>query len=101
LQHDFDGSVYASKIVSVHLDKIGAAPVVIMPNPFSNSFVLTKLYAEKATVSIYDAIGRLLEQKVSNEGELSITLGETLANGSYIVQYTTATSAFALHVQKR
>ena len=101
IQHDFDGTLSSSKIVSVRLDKTGSAPVVIMPNPFSSSFVLTKVYAEKATVFVYDALGRLLDQKVTNEGELTITLGETLATGSYVVQYTTSASSYSLHVQKR
>jgi len=101
LQHDFDGTIKASKIISVRLDKTGSAPIVIMPNPFSSSFTLTKVYAEVATVSVYDVLGRLLEQKVTNGGELSITLGETLSNGSYIVQYATATNSYTLHVEKK
>ena len=60
-------------------------PVAILPNPFSRVFTLTKLYSEKATVSVYDALGRLLEQKMLNEGELSVVLGGTLATGSNIV----------------
>ena len=101
LQHDFDGTIKASKIISVRLDKIGSAPIVIMPNPFSSSFTLTKVYAEVATVSVYDVLGRLLEQKITSEGELSITLGEALSNGSYIVQYATTTNSYTLHVEKK
>ena len=101
LQYDFDGTISASKIISVRLDKTGSAPILIMPNPFSNSFTLTKMYAEVATVSVYDVLGRLLEQKVTTEGELSITLGEALSNGSYIVQYATTTNSYTLHVEKK
>jgi len=101
LQHDFDGTIKSSKIISVRLDKTGSAPIVIMPNPFSSSFTLTKVYPESATVSVYDVLGRLLEQKVTTEGELSLTLGESLSNGSYFVQYLTDKDSYTLRVEKK
>ncbi len=101
LQHDFDGTVSASQIIAVRLDKIGTVPVVVMPNPFSGSFTLTKIYPEAATVSVYDVLGRLLEQKSSNETETNLVLGESLSIGSYILKYATSTSSYTLRVEKK
>ena len=101
VQHDFDGTVAYSKIVVVHFDKAGATPVIIAPNPFSNSFVLTKIFSETATVSVYDILGRLLEQKITTPEESSIELGQNLANGSYVVQYLTGSNAYTIHVEKK
>ncbi|MDB5257825.1 MAG: hypothetical protein JWM14_2520 [Chitinophagaceae bacterium] len=100
-QHDYDGTISYSKIVAVHFDKAGSTPVVVAPNPFSSSFVLSKIFSEAATVSVYDIYGRLLEQKVTSAEEFSLTLGEGLANGSYIVQYLTGSNAYTIHVEKK
>jgi hypothetical protein len=101
LQHDFDGTASASKIVTVSLNRTGSLPVVIMPNPFSSSFVLTKFNAEKANVLIYDMLGRIVEQSETLDGELRLEMGSTLITGSYIIQYVTGSSAYTLRVEKK
>jgi Secretion system C-terminal sorting domain len=101
VQHDYDGTISFSKIIAVSFDKTGSTPVWIAPNPFSSSFTLSKIFAESATISVYDVYGRLLEQKVTNAEATSITLGENLANGSYIVQYLTGSNAYTMHVEKK
>jgi len=100
-QHDYDGTISYSKIIAVHFDKAGSTPVLVAPNPFSSSFVLSKIFSEAATVSVYDVYGRLLEQKETSAEEFSVTLGEGLANGSYIVQYLTGANNYTLHVEKK
>lgn len=100
-QHDFDGTISYSKIISVHFDKLGGAPILIAPNPFSNSFTVSKIFDEAATVSVYDVYGRLLEQKATSAAETSISLGESLANGSYIVQYLTGSNNYTMHIEKK
>ncbi len=100
-QHDFDGKTALSHVISVSLDQLIRVPVVVAPNPFSSSFVLTKLRAEQATVSVYDIFGRLVEQKNTTDGEASVELGTSLANGSYIVQYLTTTESHTLRVEKK
>lgn len=101
LQRDFDGATQSSSIVTVYLDKTYASPIAVMPNPFSTSFTLTKLRLEQATISVYDVYGRLVEQKNTTDGEASLELGASLANGSYIVQYLTATESHTLRVEKK
>ncbi|MDF2456202.1 MAG: hypothetical protein K0R51_2195 [Cytophagaceae bacterium] len=101
IQHDFDGTQASSKIIAVHFGKSMGAPVLIAPNPFSSSFVLSKIYDEEATVTVYDIYGRIVEQKNTTAAETTISLGENLANGSYIVQYLTGSNAYTIHVEKK
>ncbi len=101
LQHDYDGTITASQVISVRLNKTGAVPFIVAPNPFSSSFVLHKMYDEVATVSVYDALGRLREQKVSNEGEQTLILGENLSKGAYIIHYATTMNVYTFHVEKQ
>ncbi|MDB5258362.1 MAG: hypothetical protein JWM14_3057 [Chitinophagaceae bacterium] len=101
IQHDFDGASDASNIVTVQLDKAFNAPIAIAPNPFNESFVLTKFNDEKASVIVYDLLGRIVEQKSSSETELVIQLGAGLSNGTYIVEYITAESSYTARVEKQ
>ena len=100
-QHDYDGTITFSKIISVHFDKTGSAPILIAPNPFSSSFIISKIFDEAATVSIYDIYGRLLEQKTTSATENVISLGDSLANGSYIVQYLTGSNSYTILIEKK
>lgn len=100
-QHDYDGTISYSKIISVHFDKTGSAPILIAPNPFSSSFTVSKIFDEAATISVYDVLGRLLEQKTTSAAETTISLGESLVNGSYIVQYLTGSRTYTLHIEKK
>ncbi|MBC7487205.1 MAG: T9SS type A sorting domain-containing protein [Cytophagaceae bacterium] len=101
IQHDKDGTQTSSKIIAVHFNKLSGAPVLIAPNPFSSSFVVSKIYAEEAAITVYDIYGRILEQQNTSAEETSISLGEGLANGSYIVQYLTVTNTYTVHVEKK
>ncbi|HSZ71368.1 MAG TPA: T9SS type A sorting domain-containing protein, partial [Cytophagaceae bacterium] len=100
VQHDKDGKQAYSKIISVRFDKTGM-PISVAPNPFSSSFTLTKIYLEPATITVYDVCGRIVEQKITTAAETTVSLGEALANGSYIVQYVTAINAYTLHIEKQ
>ncbi|MBC7486829.1 MAG: T9SS type A sorting domain-containing protein, partial [Cytophagaceae bacterium] len=101
IQHDFDGKTEGSSIVTVKLDKSFGAPIGITPNPFNESFVLTKFNDEKASVIVYDLLGRILEQKSSSETEVVIQLGTGLATGTYIVEYITTASSYTTRVEKQ
>lgn len=101
IQHDYDGTQSSSKIIAVHFGKSMGAPVLIAPNPFTSSFVLSKIYDEEATVTVYDIYGRIVEQKNTTAAETTLSLGENLANGSYIVQYLTGSNAYTIHVEKK
>ncbi len=101
IQHDFDGKTDASKIVVVNFDKSSFAQIVIAPNPFSDSFVLTKLKDEKATIVVYDIVGRIVEQKSSSEAEVVLQLGSSLSNGTYIIEYITTESSYTTRVEKQ
>jgi hypothetical protein len=101
IQHDFDGATDASNIVTVQLDKTFNAPIAIAPNPFNESFVVTKFNDEKASVIVYDLLGRIVEQKSSSEAELVIQLGAGLVNGTYIIEYITSESSYTARVEKQ
>lgn len=101
IQHDFDGTTDASNIVTVQLDKAFNAPIAIAPNPFNDSFLLTKFNNEKASVIIYDLLGRVLEHKNSAEAEMVMQLGTSLANGTYIIEYITTESSYTARVEKQ
>ncbi len=101
IQHDYDGTQSSSKIIAVHFGKSMGAPVLIAPNPFTSSFVLSKIYDEEAMVTVYDIYGRILEQKNTTAAETTISLGESLANGSYVVQYLTGSNAYTIHIEKK
>lgn len=101
VQHDFDGKTQSSQIVVVNLDKTSAVPIAVAPNPFNESFVLTKLKDQTASIIVYDIVGRVVEQKNSLEGEVVIQLGSSLVNGTYIVEYITAESSYTVRVEKQ
>jgi hypothetical protein len=101
VQHDFDGATSGSNIVTVKLDKTFAASVSVMPNPFSETFVLTKFYNEKATVLIYDILGRVVDQRSSPESETVLQLGTSLVKGSYIIEYITTETSYTMKVEKQ
>ena len=101
VQHDFDGATTSSSIVTVYLDKTYSAPIVVMPNPFSSSFTLTKLRLEEATILVYDILGRQLEQRSTLEGESVVELGSALASGTYLVQYLSGSTSYTLRVEKQ
>ena len=101
VQHDFDGKTETSSIVAVNLDKTYAAPIVVMPNPFSSSFILTKLRSEQATILVYDVLGRLLEQRSISEAESTVEMGASLANGSYLVKYLTLSDSYSIRIEKK
>jgi hypothetical protein len=101
IQHDFDGKSEGSRIVTVKLDKSFGASISVAPNPFNDSFVLTKFNDEKASIVVYDLLGRVVEQKTSAEAELVLQLGAGLSNGTYIVEYITDTSSYTVRVEKQ
>ena len=101
VQHDFDGASETSHVIVVNLDQSLSSPIAVSPNPFSSSFTLTKFRDESATVAVYDVYGRLLESKVTIEGEAVVQLGESLSNGSYIVRYQNTSGVYTLHVEKK
>ncbi|MDF2456199.1 MAG: hypothetical protein K0R51_2192 [Cytophagaceae bacterium] len=101
VQHDFDGASESSHVIVVNFDQSLGSPIAVAPNPFSSSFTLTKFRDEAATVAVYDVYGRLLESKVTIEGEAVLQLGESLANGSYILRYQNASGVYTFHVEKK
>lgn len=100
-QYDFDGTKSSSKIVIVQFERSNSTPFTLAPNPFSSLFAINKLYDEAATISVYDILGRLLEQKYSGPEEKTLLLGEELSNGSYIVKYVSQSSSYSLHIEKK
>jgi hypothetical protein len=100
-QYDYDGTKTSSKIIPVQLGKDHGDPFIVAPNPFNTSFVVSKLYDEAATISVYDVLGRLLEQKYSGPEERVLVLGEELSNGSYLIKYISGTNTYTLHIEKK
>lgn len=100
-QYDYDGAHTSSKIIAVQLGKGDITPISVAPNPFSTSFVLSKTNDEAATISVYDMLGRLLQQKYSGPEEKVHVLGESLSNGSYIVKYVSGANTYTLHLEKK
>jgi hypothetical protein len=101
MQYDYNGSATASKVIAVNLSGLNSNAMSVFPNPFTDDFKVVKANAELATITVYDVLGRMLEQRVSPETEKSITLGEFLADGSYLVQYTSATASQTVHIEKK
>lgn len=99
VQHDYDGKTSSSNIVVVNFNI--NTTVSIVPNPFSEGFLVEKPASEQAIVSIYDILGRLLEQKISGETEMRMLMGTSLSTGSYIVQYISSSKTYTLHVEKK
>ena len=75
--------------------------LIVSPNPFSNSFALTKVKDEQATILVQDIVGRILEQKTSPASETIVELGASLSNGTYIVEYITTESSYTTRVEKQ
>jgi hypothetical protein len=101
VQHDFDGKTSVSRVIAIQLSNIGKAPVSIVPNPFSESVVLTKLMDEEATIIIYDMLGRTLESKKSSFGESVVYMGSHLSKGSYLISYISSQSTYTQKVEKQ
>jgi hypothetical protein len=99
VQHDYNGTLSYSKIVAVEI--VNATEISVYPNPFHHDLNVVKSGDVEAVIYVYDVYGRLLEQKVSGEGETKVSVGEFLAIGSYIVKVTTANTIKTFHVEKK
>ena len=77
---------------------------VAYPNPFANSFLLDVKTSNNTPVSItvYDMLGRLVEQQQANVTELeTATIGERYPSGVYNVIVTQADETRTVRVVKR
>jgi hypothetical protein len=77
---------------------------VAYPNPFANSFLLDVKTSNNTPVSItvYDMLGRLVEQQQANVTELeTTTIGERYPSGVYNVIVTQADETRTVRVVKR
>jgi hypothetical protein len=61
----------------------GGATLLAMPNPFNFETTIDLDNAEKANVYVYDMTGRLVETHL--DAQYTITLGQQLTTGTYIV----------------
>ncbi|MCA0348310.1 MAG: T9SS type A sorting domain-containing protein, partial [Bacteroidetes bacterium] len=77
---------------------------VAYPNPFANSFLLDVKTSNNTPVfiTVYDMLGRLVEQQQANVTELeTTTIGSNYPSGVYNVIITQADETRAVRVVKR
>jgi hypothetical protein len=78
---------------------------VAYPNPYTNEFMIDVKSSDKLTpvdIKVYDMIGRLVEQRVSNVADMeNTTLGERYPSGVYNVVVTQDEQTRTVRVVKR
>ena len=94
-QYDIDGTRMNSEIIKLVNSTQSCS---ISPNPFSSQISLTYSGDENSSISIFDNLGRIVEQLQMPEESYSIMLGEKLAKGIYTLRVvsTNETKSFRL-----
>ncbi len=96
-QVDFDATATESPIIS--LNTASSAPS-ISPNPTNASFTVAMPYDKSTVVYVMDIIGKTVEVKQPEINSYSITLGESLAKGAYVVSIITNSESYFYKVIK-
>ncbi len=97
VQHDIDGKTTSSYIIKI--DRSSSSPVV-SPNPFTNNFTISFSGNKNVEIKILDMLGRVVEKRKMEENVYSVTLGEELSKGSYIVNVNTNTENYFYKIIK-
>ncbi|HSZ24783.1 MAG TPA: T9SS type A sorting domain-containing protein, partial [Cytophagaceae bacterium] len=95
IQYDLDGKNTYSNTIAVNP---GLSAPVVSPNPFSNSILVSFQSEEPVQLKVLDILGRVVETKTMEQN--SITLGESLNKGSYIISVNTSTENYYYRVIK-
>lgn len=91
-QYDLDGTRHNSRIIAIYQNDLSEELFTVVPNPSTSYFTLI-MHADFAntTLTITDAIGKLVYSAKIETGVNSLDIGEFLAKGIYILHLTTST----------
>ncbi|MBX9850807.1 MAG: glycoside hydrolase family 9 protein [Cytophagaceae bacterium] len=86
VQYDYDGSLAYSKVIA--LERVKPAYMHVVPNPFSESanIIVYTLTKTKMELKISDMSGKVLISSDSYSTNESISVGQDLPRGVYVIQ---------------
>jgi hypothetical protein len=86
VQYDLDGTKTYSNVIHVQNNH---SSVSVSPNPFTDNFVVSFAGSKNSEIKVLDVLGRTLETKTMMEETYTISMGEALSAGTYIVMVIT------------
>ncbi|MFN3404044.1 MAG: T9SS type A sorting domain-containing protein [Cytophagaceae bacterium] len=88
-QVDFDGTSTLSNVVVLNNER--KARITLFPNPFENStnVSISSAAESKVTIRVYDLTGKVLESVQGDFINKTVSVGQSLISGTYIVEVHT------------
>jgi hypothetical protein len=104
-QVDLDGSMVTYPIITTTCAFRRSNKLLIFPNPFENELTISDLsnFSFPIRIELYDTRGALLYQKWLQEEctQISLSIGNSLAKGVYVVKITNSEIGYSKKVVKK
>ncbi len=97
VQYDYDGTREYSGVITV---KNETSSLIVSPNPFTDNFTIVFSGYEASQIKIFDILGRVVLTKAMDQNSYTLSMGEELSKGTYIVNVLTAQESYTYKLVK-
>jgi hypothetical protein len=87
VQYDYNGKKTYSNVITLKTEK--NTTVSVSPNPFTDNFTINFSGEKSSQIKVMDVLGRVVETRSMEQASYSLSVGENLSRGTYIVNVLT------------